>query len=255
MALAQRIEALKGGLRISNKGNNQDFWGISWGRPSAFVLLIVLADLRAITPNLLTHCSNALFLAGSLLILPSFGSHWLLAAILLNLSLSFDCADGQLARYRKAGSELGSYYDKVSDALSLVLLFSVLGWVVTEQSGELKYFLFATLAFSGQLVSGYAKWVCMTALHRRGHAPIIEEDPVIPLWQYPPRIALKVFRFAEPDLLFWVGLGLLFDKLDWVLWLAVLTQPPVALAALVYRTMQVAKSDTRFRSEQAKQSD
>lgn len=252
MAIADRIRALRGGLRISNKGNNQDFWGISWGRPTAFLVLIALADIRFVTPNLLTHISNALFIAGALLILPELGSHWILAAVFLNLSLSFDCADGQLARYRKAGSELGSYYDKVSDAISLVLLFTVLGWVVTEQTGELKYMLFAIIAFSGQLVSGYAKWVCMTALHRRGHAPAVDEDPEIPLWQYPPRIALKVFRFAEPDLLFWVALGLITGKLDWVLWLAVLTQPPVALAALVYRTMQVARSDRRFREEQAR---
>lgn len=183
-------------------------------------MLILLADLRFITPNRLTHISNALFVAGSLLILPVFGSHWLVAALLLNLSLSFDCADGQLARYRKGGSELGSFYDKVSDVLSLVLLFTVLGWVVVAQSGELKYFLFAILAFSGQLVSGYAKWVCMTARVRRGHAPVIGDEPSIPLWQYPGRVLLKVFRFAEPDLLFWVALGLLFDKLDWVLWLA-----------------------------------
>jgi phosphatidylglycerophosphate synthase len=249
MALADRIAALKGGLRISNRGNNQDFWGISWGRPTAFIVLALFADLRFVTPNLLTHVSNALFVAGSLLILPELGSHWILAAVLLNLSLSFDCADGQLARYRGGGSELGSFYDKVSDALALVLLFSVLGWTVTQETGELKFFLFAMLAASGQLVSGYAKWVCMTALHKRGHAPPAADDPVVPLWQYPLRIALKVFRFAEPDLLFWVGLGLLFERLDLALWLAFLTQPPVAAAAVIYRTLQVARSDARAKSQ------
>lgn len=248
MSFSNRIEALRGGLRISNRGNNQDFWGISWGRPTAFVLLVLVADLRFVTPNLLTHISNALFVAGSLLILPELGSHWILAALLINLSLSFDCADGQLARYRGGGSELGAFYDKVSDAIALVLLFSVLGWVVAMQTGELYYFLFATLAASSQLTTGYAKWVCMSTLHKRGHNEPVS-DAAIPLWQYPPRIVIKVLRFAEPDLFFWVALGLLFSRLDLVLWLAFLTQPVAAVAAVIYRALQVAQSDRRTRAE------
>lgn len=247
MGLSERAAALRGGLRIGTKGNNQDFWGITWGRPTAFLLLVLLGDLRFVTPNLITHISNAFFVAGSLLILPDFGAHYLLAAVCLNLSLSFDCADGQLARYRGGGSELGSFYDKVSDAFSLILLFSVVGWVVAKETGELYYFLFGTLAASSQLVSGYAKWVCMTALSKRGHVPAVPEDAPIPLWQYPLRIAIKVFRFAEPDLLFWTGLALLLDRLDLLLWLGVITQPPVAIAAVIFRTLQVADSDKRVR--------
>ncbi len=244
-ALSHRIAALKGGLRISNTGNNQDFWGISWGRPTAFLLLLLVADLRVVTPNLITHISNALLIAGSLLILEHGYTSWVLAALFINLSLSFDCADGQLARYRKgSGSELGSFYDKVSDAVGMVLLFSSVGWAVAEQTGEMKYLLFGTLGAAGQITGGYAKWVCMSILHKRGHAPTVT-DTNVPLWQYPPRILLKVFRFAEPDLLFWIGLGLLCNHLDWTLWLMVLTQPPIAAISLAYYASQVAKSDAR----------
>lgn len=249
MSLQNRIDALKGGLKISNTGNNQDFWGISWGRPTAFLLLLLLADVRRITPNRITHISNGFLIAGSLLILPHAQTNWVLAAIFINLSLSFDCADGQLARYRKgSGSELGSFYDKVSDAVGMVLLFSIVGWVVAEQTGDMKFLLFGTLAAAGQITGGYAKWVCMTILHKRKHVEPVT-DTEVPLWQYPHRILLKVFRFAEPDLLFWVGLGLVTNHLDWSLWLIVLTQPPVAAISLAYYASQVAKSDTRQKAE------
>jgi phosphatidylglycerophosphate synthase len=249
VALQNRIDALKGGLKISNTGNNQDFWGISWGRPTAFLLLLLLADVKRITPNLITHISNAFLIAGSLLILPHSQTNYVLAAIFINLSLSFDCADGQLARYRKgSGSELGSFYDKVSDAVGMVLLFSIVGWVVAVQTGDMKFLLFGTLAAAGQITGGYAKWVCMTILHKRKHVETVT-DIEVPLWQYPHRILLKVFRFAEPDLLFWVGLGLLTGHLDWALWLIVLTQPPVAAASLIYYATQVAKSDARQKTE------
>lgn len=251
MSLKNRISALKGGLKISNKGNNQDFWGISWGRPTAFLILLLLADIRRITPNFITHISNALLIAGSLLVLNHGYTNWVLAAVFINLSLSFDCADGQLARYRKgAGSELGSFYDKVSDAVGMVLLFSVIGWVVAEQTGDMKYLLFGTLAAAGQITGGYAKWVSMTILVKRGHVTPVT-DTEVPLWQYPFRILLKVFRFAEPDLLFWVGLGLVTNHLDWSLWLIVITQPPVAVVALIFYATQVAKSDARHNAEAA----
>ena len=248
MSLQDRIAALKGGLRISNTGNNQDFWGITWGRPTAFLILLALADIRRITPNLITHISNAFLIGGALLILDHGQTNWVLAAIFINLSLSFDCADGQLARYRKgSGSELGSFYDKVSDAVGMVLLFSIVGWVVAEQTGEMKYLLFGTLGAASQITGGYAKWVCMTILHKRKHVePTTDTD--IPLWQYPFRVFLKIGRFAEPDLLFWVGLGLLTNHLDWTLWLMVITQPPVAFASLGYYTSLVAKSDARARA-------
>ena len=249
MSLQTRIDALKGGLRITNTGNNQDFWGITWGRPTAFVLLLLLADIRRVTPNLITHVSNAFLIVGALLILPHSQTNWPLAALLINLSLSFDCADGQLARYRKgAGSELGSFYDKVSDAVGMVLLFSIVGWAVAQQTGDMKYLLFGTLGAAGQITGGYAKWVCMTILHKRKHVPTVT-DTDIPLWQYPPRILLKVLRFAEPDLLFWLGLGLLTGHLDWALWLVVITQPPVALVSLAHYATLVARSDARQRSE------
>ncbi len=188
---------------------------------------------------------------GALLILDHDYTNWVAAAICINVSLSFDCADGQLARYRKgSGSELGSFYDKVSDALGMILLFSIAGWACAVQTGEMMYLLFGTLAAAGQITSGYAKWVCMTILHKRGHIEPVT-DTEVPLWQYPFRIILKVFRFAEPDLLFWLGLGLLTNHLDWALWLFVLSQPLIAMVAVVYYAGRVAQSDTRHRAEAA----
>lgn len=244
MGFRERVDGFKQGLVIGTAVNNQDFWGISWGRPTAFLLLIIAGDARWLTPNLLTHISNAFLLAGAALILEPATWSWLLAAACLNLSLTFDCADGQLARYRGAGSELGAYYDKISDAVGMVVLFAAIGWTVARQTGELHYFLFGMIGAGAQNTIGYAKWVAVASNHRhRVELGAGDEPGALPWWSYLGRVFLKIFRFAEPDMMFWISLGLIFDRLEWVLWLVAVTQLPSALHAYYKRARQVAQID------------
>ena len=249
MGFRARVDELKKGLAIGTSVNNQDFWGILWGRPTAFALLALVGDARWLTPNRLTHVSNALLLAGAALLLEPATWSWLLAAACLNLSLTFDCADGQLARYRGVGSELGSYYDKVSDAIGMVVLLAAIGWVVADRTGEPYYLLFAMIGAGAQNTMGYAKWLAMTATYRHGVAvpPGAEPGP-LRWWQYAGRVLIRLFYFAEPDLMFWISLGLIFDRLEWVLWLVVVTQVMSAVESYVKRARQVAAIDRDLRS-------
>lgn len=248
MSHRERVEELKQGLALGTATNNEDFWGIVWGRPTAFLLLIVAGDARWLTPNRLTLLSNALLLAGAALLLEPATWSWLLAAACLNLSLTADCADGQLARYRGIGTELGSYYDKVSDAVGIVILLGALGWVVVEQTGEPYYLLFAMIGAGAQTTIGYAKWVAMSASYRHGVAePAGAEPGPLRWWQYAGRTVVRLFYFAETDIVLWVTLGLVFDRLEWVLWLVVVTQPPSAIHAYYKRARQVARVDRALR--------
>jgi phosphatidylglycerophosphate synthase len=247
MPLRERVAGFKPGLVIGDHTNNQDFWGISFGRPTAFLLLLLVGDLRWVTPNRITHLSNLLLVAGCAAMLQVTRGWFVVAAVLLNLSLTFDCADGQLARYRRSGSELGSYYDKASDALGMVILFAVAGWVAHQRHGDPALIVLALFAVGGHLTSGYVKWLARAAQGRGGKAPAPATPPAvpIPLYQYPPRVLLKVFRFAEPDLLFWLSLGLLLDRLDLAVWLAGITQLAMGVGASFVRGIEVARLDRR----------
>jgi phosphatidylglycerophosphate synthase len=61
-------------------------------------------------------------LAGGAIAVP-FARHMLIAAVLLELSAAFDCADGQLARMRKKSSEFGRMLDGVSDSIVMAATF------------------------------------------------------------------------------------------------------------------------------------
>lgn len=254
MSVRDRVERLKPGLAIGAQVRNQDFWGISFGRPTAFLLLIFIADYRWVTPNRLTHISNLLMAAGIAAMLGGTHAWFIWAAILLNVSITFDCADGQLARYRGGGSELGSYYDKIADFLGHIPVFAAAGWLAYRQTGEAYHLVFALVSLGCLMTTGYAKWLAVATLIANGMqeaAPPAGPARPMPWWKYPGSIFMSVFRFAEPDLYFWIGLGLIFDRLPWVMWLLVITQIPVAIAASIYRGAQVARVDRARRGPPA----
>ena len=98
--IRERYRALRPGLAVGVHTNNQDFWDILYGRPSAVLFLVLFGGIRWITPNLLTIASLLLKLGTCALLYWGDTGDWIMGAILLQLSCTLDCADGQLARYR-----------------------------------------------------------------------------------------------------------------------------------------------------------
>ncbi|HPV05301.1 MAG TPA: CDP-alcohol phosphatidyltransferase family protein [Myxococcota bacterium] len=232
MGFLERYEGLRPGLAVGRNTNNLDFWGITFGRPTAFGLLLLIGDISWLTPNILTHMSNICLVAGAVILMKATWPAYILAAILLNVSLTFDCADGQLARYRKNGSLLGSYYDKVSDYFGMILLYSTLSWTVFTQTGHAWYFILALSALGCNMMTGYTKWL-VTAHNKMPPAKVDERDPGRARTAL--RVALKIFEFNELDLFLWIGLGLLMNKPEIGLIVMGVTQPIAALGTVIKR--------------------
>ena len=211
MGFKERAKALCPDIRPGAATNNEEFWGALYCRPSAYLFLVLFGDVTWLTPNLLTHISNIFLVASAILIL--FPKYFILSAILMQLALTFDCADGQLARYRHNGSEVGSYYDKVTDYLGLILIFSLLAWSAFQQTHRPVYMLLAMFALSGNMMTGYAKWVYASISKRLG----IKEPvgtPYVSWW----RILTRIVEFREPDIYLWLGIFLILGKPWLPLW-------------------------------------
>lgn len=238
--IRERYRALRPGLAVGVHTNNQDFWDILYGRPSAVFFLVLFGGIRWITPNLLTIVSLLLKFGTCALVFWGDGTDWIIAAIVLQLSCTFDCADGQLARYRKTSSLVGSYLDKVVDGIGFLLLFAALAEVCYRQTGEVYYVHFATLVVFAIATSGYVKWLAVTEALRRG----IDEDTIasrtaveVKWWHIP----LKIVEFNEGDLHLWIGLSLILHKPEWAMWLLAVTQTLMVLGAMIRRGYQIHK--------------
>ena len=117
------------------KKGRTNFWARylnfeTWiSRPLASVL-VRLAYPTAVSPNQLTVIALCLSLGSAVLFSRGRPLPSLLAAVLCQVSLIFDCADGMLARARDACSRFGSYLDLFLDRISdfCVLLGVTIGF-------------------------------------------------------------------------------------------------------------------------------
>lgn len=237
----ERYRGLRPGLTIGPHTNNQDFWDVLFGRPSAFVLLLFIGDIRWVTPNLLTALSLVFKLAVAAMIF--WGDHtvWLWSIAVLQFSYTLDCADGQLARYRKVSSAIGSYFDKIVDTIGFLFVFSALAHVCVLETGELYYAHLATLTLFALLLSGYVKWVAIAEIVDRGGSAdqANRRVPKAIKWWH---IAIKLFEFTETDLHLWMSIFLALAKPTWLMWLLAVTQTVMVIAAVIYRGVQIQRS-------------
>ena len=232
-------------------------------RPLTIGIMLIIADWQVLTPNRLTTIANLVKLAGTVLILDR--DHWVASVILLQLGILFDHLDGTMARYRRTFTKLGSYYDKVSDMITWCLIVMVLGWQAYVQSGKAMYIVFAASSVIALNLRGYMKWLGQAETERirwfeakrdpsllaKHTAPIVIKPPP----ERTPRDwaiwvgkrLLMVFAFEEMDLWFWLGLAMLIDRIDLVLWLMMLTQVPLMLVMVVVRAVWMNRADRQLR--------
>jgi archaetidylinositol phosphate synthase len=88
-------------------------------------LVYVIRNTR-ITPNMLTLFSLFLVLLGSVLYATGLRAYVITGLVLVQVSYVFDCADGQLARYRQQYSPIGGWLDQTADRIKeFVVYFSL----------------------------------------------------------------------------------------------------------------------------------
>jgi len=232
-------------------------------RPLTILVMLVIADWRWLTPNWLTTLGNACKLGGAALILSP--AHWVWAAVLLQLGVLFDHLDGTVARYRRTFTRLGSFYDKVSDMVTWTVIMMATGWVLYAQGGPAYYLVLAGGAAGALGVCGYMKWLVQAETERvrwlearpdpaaavaRRTGPIVIAPPperTPAQWaRWFVTMLSRVWRCEEVDLWFWLGLGLVIDRLDWAMWLMFVSQVINMGVMVVIRTRDIVRADRRI---------
>ena len=91
--------------------------------PCANLLLFFIADIKSITPNIVTTSSLLLCFIAAFLISKGTMTCLIVGSVLVQLVFVLDCLDGQLARYRKQSSNFGAWYDRVTDRVKDFLIY------------------------------------------------------------------------------------------------------------------------------------
>ena len=198
----------------------EEWWSRVFATPIAHGILHFVADWKVVTPNRLTMLSFLLTGLTSLLILSGMNTSLFTAAALLQLAYVFDCMDGQLARYRKASSRLGSFLDKWSDYVkfpTVVLALTVEAYS-RNQSLIVVVIGFLSLFFIGYLP--YLKYLSQQEL-LIGPWVVLSGNNIL-------ERNLRFFLFEEAQLYLIVTICLLFQSSYWALVIICATQGVVA---------------------------
>lgn len=226
-------------------------------RPITILVMLVIADWKFLTPNRLTTIANLCKLAAAALLVPEWSGgsdHTVLAVVLLQLGILFDHLDGTMARYRRSFTVFGSFYDKTSDLITWFALMTAVGWRGYHDTGEPLMLVLTQGSAACVAIRGYMKWLITSEIYKRQDAntsvPVIKPPPERTLrdWlRWFARMSWQFYRFEEMDLFFWVGLGLLLDRVELLCWLLLLSQIGGLVSMTIIRHLEAHKIDVAMR--------
>ena len=203
-------------------------------------------------------CALPISIISALFIVIGGTVNFIIAAILIHWSHILDCMDGQMARYRKTSSFLGSFVDKVTDQIQVTIWFGSVGYAAYSQSQNV---LPVFLAFTGVAfysLRGYIKYVTIyTEMSRDSvfleklskEASRVKKKGIAGLgygalanFRWFIGEQKKVFSFDEGVFIFMLSLALVIDRLTPMLWIFAISQLFHAFARSWQRGCQIHRN-------------
>ena len=220
-------------MRLRNF-QSADFWAMVFARPLTILFLMPLVEKKWVTPNRITVLSVASKIAGSLYIFLDMSYRGAVAgAILINLGLILDNMDGTVARFRNTASKFGFFFDKATDAVTMVLIFWAIGFRAYQFTNDIYDLVIPMISVTCVYITAYSKWVAERVLldmnisekyYRSGLNEFAAEAEKGFIWAPPPkrnaldwikwfgRAIFSILYFNEVDIFFWAGLALITEK-------------------------------------------
>ena len=213
---------------------SDDFWAMLFARPLTILFLLPIVELKFVTPNRITVVSILTKLAGSAYVFfDRTYSGGVIGAVLLNLGLVLDNMDGTVSRFRNCPTKFGFFLDKISDAVTMTIMFWAIGFRAYDATHEFIDLLIPLMASTATYIIGYTKWVSERVLYdlkiienfRNGTLEALgEKTDSCPVWSTPPQrkfsdwvkwffqALISIFKMNEVDIFFWAALALITEK-------------------------------------------
>lgn len=210
----------------ATKTKDDEWWSSFVTAPLAIAANFFAVEVHWITPNRITAASFLVAVLATLCIAIGGTGFFIAAAILIHLSHVLDCMDGQMARYRKVSSPIGSYYDHLTDQVQVTLWFGAVGYAAYAQSLSVLPVFLALIGIAFYGLRGYAKYVALeieTARdpeHPSTMARLKQRDPTAGFgfdvganltWFLKEQ--RKALAFDEGVFIFMLSAALIFDQL------------------------------------------
>ncbi len=224
----------------ATKNKNDEWWSSFVTSPLAIAVNYFVVDIKWLTPNLITLFSFITAIISVPFIITGGTVNFIIAAVLIHLSHVLDCMDGQMARYRKTSSPSGSYFDKLTDQIQVIIWFGAIGYAAYVQSQSVLPVFLAFIGVTFYSLRGYTKYIAIHAAMSRdsGHleklskkvSDVKQEETaglgfgVLANLRWFAREQRKIFAFDEGVFIFMLSFALIFDELTPMLWVFAISQ-------------------------------
>jgi phosphatidylglycerophosphate synthase len=219
MRFKNRYQAMK------NRQAN-DWWTITFGDPVSWVVLGVIGDIKWITPIGITWLSFFSKIVPVCLMITNDRALIITAAILLQIGQVLDSMDGNLARYRNQTTLRGGFLDRILDGTGFIFVMAGVSWLTYQNGDEPYYLLLGPMTSAFYLVICYVYWTTAyqeqkyigktNKINPGGNVRSIDH---ISTWKYILIGQKKLFSIHQADFYFWVGLGLILEISEFIIWL------------------------------------
>ena len=223
----------------------KDWWTITFGDPLSWIILGVIGDYKRVTPIGITWLSFFAKMIPAGLMATNDSIAIIAAAISLQFGQVLDSMDGNLARYRGHATLKGGFLDRVLDGTGFIFVMAGFSWLVYQNGGEPYYLLIGPLTSAFYLVICYVYWTIAYMEQKYiGRGQMIKPGNnvrsivQIPTWKYMLRGQKKLFSFHQADFYFWIGLGLILEIPEVIIWLL--------FVVLSIRVFERIKSRSRY---------
>ena len=223
----------------------KDWWTITFGDPLSWIILGVIGDYKWVTPIGITWLSFFAKMIPAGLMVTNDRIAIIAAVISLQLGQVLDSMDGNLARYRGQATLKGGFLDRVLDGTGFIFVMAGFSWLVYQNGGEPYYLLIGPMTSAFYLVICYVYWTIAYMEQKYiGRGQMIKPGNNvrsivhIPTWKYMLRGQKKLFSFHQADFYFWIGLGLILEIPEVIIWLL--------FVVLSIRVFERIKSRSRY---------
>ena len=212
----------------ATKTRDDEWWSSFVTAPLAIIANYGAVDIPWITPNRITAASFLVAIVATFSILIGGTACFIAAAILIHIS---HVMDGQMARYRKVSSPVGSYYDRITDQVQVTLWFGAAGFAAFAQTNSVTPVFLSLVGIAFYGLRGYAKYVALeieTGRNPDYPAQIAEMKQVQTTaglgfdlkanLAWFGREQSKMLAFDEGVFIFMLSAALIFDQLIPMLW-------------------------------------
>jgi len=100
-----------------------------------------------ITPNQVNFLSFFISVIAAGFLATGEWTYLVISGILIQLSYTLDCCDGEIARLKKMANAKGAWQDSSLDRISEFILFLALGWGLLRQTGDQSVWFYTFVAF------------------------------------------------------------------------------------------------------------